>query len=135
MSSGITIVPTREAEQVRRFPNGHFELVTLAGQTLGHAVYRPGWRWSLHVGSRGGEQWCEVAHVGYVVAGQAGVRMRDGAEAVMAAGDWFNIPPGHDSWVIGDEDYESIHIVGATTYAASETGDTAAAGVQASPDD
>jgi hypothetical protein len=46
------------------------------------------------------------------------VRMKDGTEAVMSAGDWFSIPAGHDSWVPDDEDYVSLHLRGAGTYAA-----------------
>jgi quercetin dioxygenase-like cupin family protein len=122
MSSSLNIVPSRDADEIRTFPLGRFEVSTLSGHTVGRAVYRPGWRWSEHVGTQSGAQWCEVAHVGYVVAGQAAVRMRDGTETVMTAGDWFAISPGHDSWVIGDDDYESIHLVGADSYAAPDTG-------------
>jgi quercetin dioxygenase-like cupin family protein len=127
MSSSLRIVPARDADEVRTFPLGRFELFAVSGQTVGRAVYRPGWRWSEHIGAQSGAQWCEVSHVGYVVAGQVAVRMRDGTETAMAAGDWFVVPPGHDSWVIGDEDYESIHLVGAATYAAPETASTTAA--------
>jgi hypothetical protein len=31
----------------------------------------------------------------------------------------FAIPPGHDSWVVGDEPYVSLHLLGATEYAAA----------------
>lgn len=72
------------------------------------------------MGGQNAARWCEVEHAGYVVAGQAAVRMRDGTETVMTAGDWFVIDPGHDSWVIGPADYESIHLVGASAYAAPE---------------
>jgi hypothetical protein len=29
----------------------------------------------------------------------------------------FYIPPGHDSWVVGDEPYVSLHFLGAEKYA------------------
>ena len=29
----------------------------------------------------------------------------------------FHVPPGHDSWVVGDEPYVSIHFMGADDYA------------------
>jgi hypothetical protein len=35
----------------------------------------------------------------------------------MRAGDFFAIPPGHDSWVTGDERYVSLHLLGASDYA------------------
>jgi hypothetical protein len=38
------------------------------------------------------------------------VRMADGHEFALRAGDAFIIPGGHDSWVIGNEPYVSIHL-------------------------
>ena len=35
----------------------------------------------------------------------------------MKAGDLFYIGPGHDSWVVGDEPYVSLHFLGAEHYA------------------
>ena len=31
----------------------------------------------------------------------------------------FHIPPGHDSWVAGDEPYVSLHVMGSETYAST----------------
>ena len=44
--------------------------------------------------------------------------MDDGTERLMKAGDFFYVPPGHDSWVVGDEAYVSLHILGSEDYAA-----------------
>ena len=43
--------------------------------------------------------------------------MVDGAERVMKPGDFFHVPPGHDSWVVGDEPYVSLHVMGSENYA------------------
>jgi len=43
--------------------------------------------------------------------------MSDGSAVEMKAGDLFYIPPGHDSWVVGDEPYVSLHFAGATAHA------------------
>jgi hypothetical protein len=109
-------------DERREFPLGSFELVTLGGMTVGRASYEPGWKWSEHVGAALGTALCDVAHVGLVVSGRAAVRMADGAEFVMEPGDLFEIPGGHDSWVVGDEPYVSLHLQGATTYAAAKKG-------------
>lgn len=45
--------------------------------------------------------------------------MDDGTEVELGAGDLFYVPPSHDSWVVGDEPYESLHLLGATEYARS----------------
>jgi hypothetical protein len=103
--------------EVRTFPFGRFEIFALGGLRVGRAVYEPGWRWSSHIGSVTGASLCEVEHVGLVLAGQAAVRMADGQELVMGPDGLFTIPPGHDSWVVGDEEYVSLHLVGADEYA------------------
>lgn len=109
-----------DPDEARTFELGRFDLVTVAGATLGRATYQPGWRWSTHVGAATGEDLCPVEHLGIVVAGRAGVRMADGRELTMEAGDVFAIPPGHDSWVVGDEAYVSLHLSGASGYARSD---------------
>jgi hypothetical protein len=35
----------------------------------------------------------------------------------MEPGDVFYVPPGHDSWVVGDEPYISLHFMGSENYA------------------
>jgi hypothetical protein len=106
-----------QPDELRTFPSGTFELLQLGEVTLGRASYEPGWRWSEHVGAATGATLCEVEHVGLVVSGRAAVRMADGTEFVMGPGDAFAIPGGHDSWVVGDEPYVSLHVQGASAYA------------------
>jgi quercetin dioxygenase-like cupin family protein len=108
-----------EPDERREFPFGLFELVEAGGTTIGRASYDPSWRWSEHVGAALGQTFCPVEHLGIVVSGRAAVRMDDGTEFVMEPGDVFAIPGGHDSWVVGDEPYVSLHLLGASGYAAS----------------
>ena len=49
--------------------------------------------------------------------------MDDGTEVIIAAGDLFSIPAGHNSWVLGDEEYVSFHFIGARDYAARSLDD------------
>ncbi|HLY59049.1 MAG TPA: cupin domain-containing protein, partial [Stellaceae bacterium] len=90
-------------DEIREFPKGRFELVRLGGMTIGRAIYRPGWRWSTDVGAATGAKSCQVEHVGLVVSGCATAAMDDGSVIEMKPGDVFYVPPGHDSWVVGDE--------------------------------
>nr|NIM51638.1 cupin [Gemmatimonadales bacterium]NIN12536.1 cupin [Gemmatimonadales bacterium]NIR00854.1 cupin [Gemmatimonadales bacterium] len=85
--------------------------------TLGRASYEPGWKWSEHVGASTGSSSCQVEHVGLVLTGRAKVLMDDGREFELGAGDLFFVGPGHDSWVVGDEPYVSLHLMGAEAYA------------------
>ena len=104
-------------DEVREFEKGRLELVHVGGMTIGRASYEPGWKWTEHVRPTVETELCEVEHVGLVVQGRAAVRMKDGSEVVMEPGDVFAVPPGHDSWVVGDEPYVSLHFLGAAAYA------------------
>jgi quercetin dioxygenase-like cupin family protein len=107
-------------DEIRTFERGKFELVQIGGMTIGRATYEPGWKWSEHVGKRLNKPSCDVEHVGIVISGRATAAMDDGRVIEMRAGDVFYIPPGHDSWVIGDEPYVSLHLMGAGDYAATK---------------
>jgi quercetin dioxygenase-like cupin family protein len=104
-------------DEVRSFEKGKYEVVSAGGVTVGRATYQPGWKWSQHVGPITGAKLCEVEHVGLVVAGHAKVQMRDGREFDLRAGDFFYVAPGHDSWVVGQEIYVSVHFHGVGQYA------------------
>jgi quercetin dioxygenase-like cupin family protein len=114
----LTLVNFDTPDETRTFEKGRFELYRVGPTTLGRATYEPGWRWSEHVGGPAGEDSCRVEHVGLVLSGRAAVRMNDGTERVMGPGDFFHVPPGHDSWVVGDEPYVSLHVMGGEDYAA-----------------
>jgi quercetin dioxygenase-like cupin family protein len=104
-------------DEVRMFEKGKFEIVRIGGMTIGRATYQPGWKWSAHVGAALGKSSCDVEHVGLVISGRATAAMDDGKIKEMKAGDVFYIAPGHDSWVVGDEPYVSLHFLGAADYA------------------
>ena len=104
-------------DEVRTFEKGRFELVRITGMTIGRATYEPGWKWSQHVGPGAGTPLCEVEHVGMVISGQIACAMEDGRSYVMKSGDIFYIGPRHDSWVVGDQPYVSLHFLGAEKYA------------------
>ena len=110
-----------QPDEVREFDKGKFELVRIGGMTIGRATYQPGWKWSEHVGKPLGERSCQVEHVGLVLSGCATAAIDGGKVFEMRAGSLFYIPPGppsHDSWVVGDEPYVSLHFLGADDYAA-----------------
>ena len=107
-----------QPDEVREFTKGKFEIVRIGSMTIGRASYEPGWKWSEHVGAAIGATSCDVEHVGLVISGSAACRMTDGRYYEMKPGDLFYIGPGHDSWVVGDEPYVSLHFLGAEHYAA-----------------
>ena len=105
-------------DEIRNFDKGKFEIVRLAGMTIGRATYEPGWKWSVDVSPLSGTDFCNVEHLGMVVSGSATVAFKDGEVHTMKKGDIFYVPPlPHDSWVIGENEYISLHFLGADDYA------------------
>ena len=58
-----------------------------------------------------------VRQIGLATTRAEVLLVRDGKEIVLKPGDLFHVKPGHDSWVVGDEPYVSIHFLGAGQYA------------------
>ena len=114
---GVILKRFEKPDEVRTFEKGRFEVVRLGGMTIGRATYAPGWKWSVDVGKAIGAKSCVVEHVGLVLSGSATAAMDDGEVIEMRAGDVFYIAPGHDSWVVGNEPYVSLHFLGAEAYA------------------
>ena len=97
MTMDLTLIDFDSPTEVRTFDKGRFEVYRVGPMTLGRATYEPGWKWSVDVGE--------------------GTCQEDGTEKVMREGEFFYVPPGHDSWVVGDEPYVSLHIMGSEDYA------------------
>jgi hypothetical protein len=107
-----------DPDEVREFEKGRFEVIRIGELTIGRATYEPGWKWSDHVRPLAGTEFCEVEHIGMVLSGRAVAAMGDGREIDLLPGTVFYIPPvSHDSWVVGDEPYVSLHFLGASHYA------------------
>jgi len=113
----ITLKQFEMPDESRVFQKGAFEIVNVGGMTIGRARYEPGWKWSEHVAPVAGAPLCDVEHVGLVISGRAMIAMQDGREVELRPGMLFHVPAAaHDSWVIGDEPYVSLHFLGAEKY-------------------
>lgn len=116
--TGVILKRFESPDETRQLQLGKFEVVHIGGQTIGRATYQPGWKWSQHVGPALGLARCSVEHVGLVLSGVATAAFDDGTVVELRAGELFYIPPTpHDSWVVGDEPYVSLHFAGARHYA------------------
>ena len=101
-----------QPDEVRDIGRGVLQIVEIADAAIGKIAYEPGWRWSVDIGPRVGVAHCEVHHVGVVISGRLQIEMRDGSTMTIGPDDAFEVPPGHDAWVIGDEPFVSIDTVG-----------------------
>lgn len=104
-------------DEVRSPDKTRVEIVRLDGITLGRFNFEPGWRWSECIKPVAKTDSCQASHVGHAVSGRLTVRMQDGTEHGIAAGDSYTIPPGHDAWVEGTEKFVGIEVMSAEQYA------------------
>ncbi|HEY3275514.1 MAG TPA: cupin domain-containing protein [Syntrophorhabdaceae bacterium] len=106
-----------QTDQIRSFPKGKVELLTIGGVTVGRATLEPGWRWSTSVKPIAGTASCEAPHFQYHVSGILKVRMDDGTEFECGPGDVSVLPLGHDAWVVGDKPVVIVDFQGMADYA------------------
>jgi class 3 adenylate cyclase len=95
-------------DEVRRFTHGKVDVINLDETVLGRFSFAPGWRWSKDVKPIAGTPYCQHRHVGYTISGHLHVMTEDGTEIDIVEGDAYEIPPGHDGWVVGDRPWEAV---------------------------
>ncbi len=105
-----------EPSDVRTFPRGRVDVVVLEDTVVGRMTYEPGWRWSVDVRPLAGTDACQYHHLGVTLSGRLRIMMADGTELEIGPGDVFEIPPGHDAWVVGDEPWVSVDFEAMRTY-------------------
>ncbi len=105
-------------DEVREFPHGKVHVLQLGEQAFARFVFEPGWKWSQDVAPITGTTSCQHRHLGFTISGSLHVRMDDGLELTIGPGDAYEIPPGHDAWVVGDVPWDSIEFASAKNFAA-----------------
>jgi uncharacterized protein YjlB len=100
--------------------NGEAQVVNVGGQAVGKGIFEPGWTWANNVKPIAQTDSCQAHHVGYCLSGAMSVQMDDGTTLEISAGDVFDIPPGHNAEVTGDEACVQIDFSGFGTYAKRE---------------
>ena len=111
-----------EADYVHEVPFARLEIYDMGEFRLGRSVLQPGWRWSESIGPIARTEMCQDHHIGFSVSGGCHVRMREGAEIEIGPSQVYEIPPGHDSWVVGDEPWVSLTWQPSTAFARPEGG-------------
>jgi quercetin dioxygenase-like cupin family protein len=104
-------------DEVRPTPFGHIDIYNLDDLVIGRMVFQPGWHWLEHVQPISGTSLCQYHHVGVCIAGRLATRLEDGTTSEIGPGTVFEIPPGHDGWVIGDEAFVAYDVAGVRSFA------------------
>ena len=115
--AGVESASLNTPGETRTFAHGKVELVTVGGSTVGRFSFEPGWRWSESVKPIAETDSCQSHHVGYALSGRMRVRGADGTESEIGAADAYDIAPGHDAWIVGDEVFVGLEFRSAAEYA------------------
>jgi class 3 adenylate cyclase len=111
-----------EPDEILQFPKLTVRVVELGDITVGHFVNEPGWSWAECMRPKVGGDWCQARHLGMVLSGRLGVEFEDGTTFEVGPQEVFDIPPGHNGWVVGDEPVVQIEWSGIRAFAGFLTG-------------
>jgi len=121
--SRLQAKPLDNPDEVRQTPKGRVDIYTLDDLVVGRMVFEPGWHWMEHVRPIAGTDLCQYHHVGICIQGRLMNRLADGTSIEIGPGSVFEIPPGHDGWVVGDEPFVAYDVAGVRSFARAESGD------------
>jgi len=111
-----------EPDNVRDVLLGRLETYVMGDFRFGRSVLEPGWRWSESIKPIARTELCEAHHIGLCLAGSCRIQMRGGAELLIEAGQFYEVPPGHDATVVSDEAWVTIDWSPSTAFARPEGG-------------
>ena len=104
-------------DETRMLPNGRTDIWNLGDFVVGRITFEPGWQWSKDVKPIAQTEWCEYHHLGLVMEGTLHYITPDGLEMEVSPGMLYEILPGHDAWVVGDEPVIQYDFAGMRTFA------------------
>ena len=109
----VTSKALESSDETTTFEHGSVQVVRIGGSVIRGNTFAPGWRWSTSVKPMAKTDSCTVHHVGYLLSGTLRVASDDGIETEIRAGEAYEILPGHDGWVVGDETVRSVEFTAA----------------------
>jgi class 3 adenylate cyclase len=110
--SRVDVRDLGEPEAVVSYPLGTSSQVRLAETVVTRHVLQPGWSWEEHARPMVGTASCELYHRGVVLSGRMGVRTDEGEQVIIGPNQVFDLPPGHVTWVEGDEELVMVDWAG-----------------------
>jgi class 3 adenylate cyclase len=104
-------------DQVRRFPHGSVNVIVVGEATIGRGTLEPGWRWTVDMAPVMGTPTCQQRHLGVGISGRMQFDMDDGTTLLVGPDDVYEVPPGHDAHVVGDEPFVGYEFLSAGAFA------------------
>jgi hypothetical protein len=103
MSTRDPLLAAMQADDSRTVGGVQIDAVRAGDARVKRVIYPVGFRWSTHMKSFAGTEWCMHAHVGFLARGQVHIEFADGCVREFRAPAALVIEPGHEGWVEGDE--------------------------------
>jgi len=103
--AGIEKKSFESPDETRTPDKSTVAVVHLGTVSAGRLTAQPGWKWSECIKPIVGTDSCQARHIGAVLSGRLRIAHDDGTEVEVGPGDAYVIEPGHDAWVLGDEDF------------------------------
>jgi class 3 adenylate cyclase len=110
--SRVEVRDLGEPEAVVRHQLGDTNQVRLAQTVVSRHVLQPGWSWEEHARSSAGTSSCDLHHRGVVLSGRMGIRTDEGEELVVGPNQVYDLPPGHVTWVEGEDELVMVDWAG-----------------------
>jgi class 3 adenylate cyclase len=110
--AGIHSKSFDEPDEVLELPLVTIKTVLLGEVPVAWHVHEPGWVWSEHMKPIVGTPWCLHRHQGVQLAGRLEVTTDTGARRVVGPGEVYDVPPGHDARVLGNEPVVMVEFAG-----------------------
>jgi len=104
-------------DETQTLEKGKIDLVNLGNIVIGRGILEPGWSWEKCLKPIVKTNSCQAPYTEYFISGRLKVVMDDGTEEEFGLGDTAVIPPGHNSWVVGNEPVIAIDFTGAKDFA------------------
>jgi hypothetical protein len=101
--AGLEVRDFSAPDETRAPDKTKVEIVRLGGTSASRMSLQPGWRWSECIKPVVGTDSCELHHVGVILSGTMHVAHTDGSAQDIGPGQAYVIEPGHDAWVVGDD--------------------------------
>jgi mannose-6-phosphate isomerase-like protein (cupin superfamily) len=102
---GLQVRAFNAPDETRTPEKTQVDVVKLGGTTAARLTLQPGWKWSECIKPVAGTESCQLHHVGVVQSGRIAIKHDDGTELEIGPGEAYVIEPGHDAWIVGDEQF------------------------------
>ena len=91
-------------DEIKTPDKAHTSTIHFGSVAATKIVLQPGWKWSECIKPIVGGDSCQAGHVGVILQGSMHVVHDDGTEITVSAGDAYTFAPGHDGWVVGNDE-------------------------------